>query len=260
MLYVNSETTTPNQYNFLTIVEEIIRNPFYTNSEKTVFVDLLYCNSFGRAFPSQETLASRHGYKQTKSIRTILKSLERKTGLTWKKRGYSMSNLYTMDVTPFLYVPKSVNTSLLGTTVPIQKGTQIPPNINTEYEINNNNEVFSLYKLKSGQVLNRNKTQELEELIDTYGSVKVLEVINIASKQTASFSPSYLKAIILNKSKDYKETQGASKFIPCAKCGTEDGFLGFTKDIDGYDTPQFCECKKRYDNKKRLEKEPLKSV
>lgn len=137
MNYKNTKSTPKYQYDFLKIVNEIIRNPFFTNSEKTVYVDLLYCNSFGSAFPSQETLAYRHGFKHTKSIRTILKSLRTKTGLTWKKRGYSMSNIYKICVDPYLYVPKSAHTSQLGVVTPLQTGTHIPPNISIEYKKNN---------------------------------------------------------------------------------------------------------------------------
>ena len=137
MEYKEYNTTPKNQYDFLKIVNDIIRNPFYTNDEKTVYTDLLYCNSFGSAFPSQKTLAYRHGFKQTKSIRRILHSLEKKVGLTWKKRGYSMSNIYKVNVDPFLYKPKSADTSVPGTVVPFQRGIQTPPNISIEYKKNN---------------------------------------------------------------------------------------------------------------------------
>jgi len=113
---------------------------------------LLYGGMQEEIFPSETKLSENH-HRSVRQIRNVLYKLRDKGFIIyWERRGYSLSNRYTLNEELFYRnegvrknaEEKSIS-SYLGNEFPIQTGNVIPPNINQEInnKEDNNNSVLS---------------------------------------------------------------------------------------------------------------------
>lgn len=136
----------------------IIPNAILSKSQMSVGARFLYCillmhcRQGTSCFPSQRSLAEKMNYKDTKSIRHLLKELEKENFLTRERIGFNKSNTYTLDRTIIEKFKTLTNTFRekehrhLSNTVPARMVTGIPTNNTHIKEIDKTNNNVSGYE------------------------------------------------------------------------------------------------------------------
>lgn len=195
----NTNKTQKFQINFSKL-REAIRDPQLKPIEKAILVDLLmYAGTTGDAFPSEETIANDFGYSD-RYIRECLTKLKTSGWLvSWKKRGYSQSNLYKFNKE--LYFPigeKSTNQSSpqIGTPVPVQNGAGVPAK-EVPTGSQGSSKLQPLYEKGLGRPLSGIELQRLVDLCNSYDEQWVRDAIELAiHRGKKEFNTSYLRFIL----------------------------------------------------------------
>lgn len=116
-------------------LREIVRNSKMTPLSKVIYIDLLlYAGTEGSAFPSQNTLASNHG-RSVKQIQNCLRELKKNKYISWKKRGYSLSNRYIFNEEIYFSIVSTytnLSSPHVGNMIPFQKRSEFRPNNSQE--------------------------------------------------------------------------------------------------------------------------------
>lgn len=241
------EEQKPNKRISYQALAKFMRNSNILPLEKCVLVDLLlYAGVNGEAYPSETTLAGDLGCS-SRHIRTQLNKLRDKGWIIgWEKRGFSQSNKYSFNAELYFHNDSSMRNSTsshVGTVVPLQSGSSVPPNVTHERT------QLSSYLLQEFIKANKNQVNEIEKrkfekFCKTYDSTLIKDAIKKAvSRNRPYFNTAYLTKII-QEWQEFGKPPSKPIFKPCGKgkCGSQG--MWYDKSRNLY---VVCECKQKHD-------------
>lgn len=234
------EQKTTKQLSYKTL-RVFMRDPNIKPLEKCVLIDLLlYAGIGGQAFPSEMLLGKDFGVSD-RHIRTQLKNLQKKGWiLNWKRRGYSNSNLYELNAELYFRNDTQDRNSASAqseTTVPIQNGSVVPPNVDQERMQLSSSKVLQLFEKTSNTKCTPTDHRRLQELCEKHSAPLIEDAIKeIATRKYPIVRVGLISKILNDWEKDGKPTQ-KPEFSPCGKDGCENGYK-FSLNIA---SP--CQCK-----------------
>src|SRR3972149_667267 len=116
--------------NFIT-VRRFMRDSNLTPLAKCILFDLiLYAGVFGEPYPSQIKLAGDQGCSDRQVRRALIELSEKGWITSWKRRGYSMSNKYSVIEDMYVRNEESIRTSTSshsGHKLPLQNRQHTTP-------------------------------------------------------------------------------------------------------------------------------------
>lgn len=223
------------------------RNPSLSLGAKVILIDLLlYAGVDGVSFPSQETLAANHNLT-SRQIRNLLNELKKAGLVSWRRRGFPASNIYTFSQE--IYFPtdesnRKYSSSKIGSPVPLELGNSLPTN-----EINEGKQLISshiqqLFENTSNTKLNRTEVNNLHKLCDEYTEQWVEDAIKEAGSRNLPFIKVGLIGGILGDWKQDGKPPSKPIFTACNENGCENGYLF----PEGSGSVCLCECRENFEN------------
>lgn len=220
----------------------IIRNPHITPIAKTVLMDLLfYAGKSKKAFPSQKTLAKNHGFSD-RYIRSVLDELK-SNGLIlgWKRRGYSLSNLYRLNPELYFQTERKSSSHENGSTIPFHSGTPNPSK-DIQERFPDSSELLLHVEKVFGRKLKPSEIKQLQDLRSRFAPTWIKDAVSHIGTSDPKYK--YLKVGLIEKILEDWDMDGKPEpkpnFTPCNKNGCENGFI---RTENGY---RICNCKEQF--------------
>lgn len=224
-----------------------MRNPNLTPPEKCLILDLyLYAGVKGEAYPSEIQLGIDLGITD-RHIRTLLKNVREKGWIVgWKKRGYSKSNIYSLNQELYFHNDhtfRNPTSTLSGIPLPVQNGTPLPPKVSHERNQLSSSQVLQLFEKTSHTRLTPTNHRRLQGLCDKYTTSWAEEAIKeVANRRLPYIKVGLVASVLEDWAKDGKP-QPKPEFRPCNTEGCENGFI-FVKGV-----AKPCKCRGLYEEK-----------
>lgn len=207
------------------------RNPSLSRGAKVVLFDLLlYAGVDGISFPSQETLATNHGFKSSRHVKNLLSELKDAGSISWTRGGYGISNKYSFSEE--IYFPngkdnRKSTSSKLGNTQPVDSGNTIPPKkVSESIQLSSSHEeLLQLFETANKEGVSEIEKRKFETLCNNNPREAVENAIKKAiSRHKTKFNTAYL-SLIIGDVKEYGEAPPKPVFHPCGLAGCENGYI-----------------------------------
>ena len=232
-----------------------MRDSNLTPLAKCILFDLiLYAGVFGEPYPSQIKLAGDQGCSDRQVRRALIELSEKGWITSWKRRGYSMSNKYSVIEDMYVRNEESIRTSTSshsGHTVPVQIGHPRPPKVSHEESQLSSSHIQQLFERTSKTKATIPDRRRLNELCGEYTEAWVEDAINVAANRNLPYLKVGLISEILEDWRKDGKPEPKPIFQPCGKNGCENGNIFHPERY----TYSICECREQFDKELKEWKE-----